>query len=90
MCGLTGYFSTRAINSAEAAAIAQRMKAALSHRGPEDAGAWVDTEVGIALGRHRGGISPSTAPRCDTNRLTGPRRTAFIAKPLPSLTLNPR
>lgn len=55
MCGICGFFS-RGINrmpAEEACASVQRMANALSHRGPDDAGAWVDSKTGLALGHRR-------------------------------------
>lgn len=54
MCGITGFFdsSCRAGNN-ELKSIATNMTNTLSHRGPDDAGVWVDAEVGLALGHRR-------------------------------------
>jgi asparagine synthase (glutamine-hydrolysing) len=52
MCGFAGFLDlTR--STAEPEATARAMAATLVHRGPDDAGTWVDTAVGIALGFRR-------------------------------------
>ncbi|WP_207477566.1 asparagine synthase (glutamine-hydrolyzing) [Arenibaculum pallidiluteum] len=54
MCGLTGIFERDAAMPAEA--LERRVRAmagALSHRGPDSAGAWADPRVGVALGHRR-------------------------------------
>ncbi|MES3101599.1 asparagine synthase (glutamine-hydrolyzing) [Sphingomonas faeni] len=48
MCGIAGYWS----KSGEAVD-ATAMASALSHRGPDDSGAWADAEAGIALSHRR-------------------------------------
>ena len=54
MCGLTGFWQSRTRESAgDLCSLARLMAAALVHRGPDDAGVWVDTEVGLALGHQR-------------------------------------
>ena len=52
MCGLTGIFSPAGLGQ-DAAEITRRMADALVHRGPDDAGVWVDAAAGIALGHRR-------------------------------------
>jgi asparagine synthase (glutamine-hydrolysing) len=54
MCGIAGFvdLSGRAA-TAELEAIAQCMADAVWHRGPDDAGVWVDPEAGIALSHRR-------------------------------------
>ena len=53
MCGLAGFLTTDvgALGSPEA--VATRMALAIQHRGPDDAGVWVDAQAGIALGHRR-------------------------------------
>ena len=51
MCGIAG-FLTR-INTDEPFLIATRMANAIVHRGPDDAGAWVDEAAGVALAHRR-------------------------------------
>src|SRR5438876_12405966 len=54
MCGLTGFLdSSRNTASQELQAIVTRMAETLRHRGPDDAGIWVDEGSGIALGFRR-------------------------------------
>lgn len=54
MCGIAGLLDTsRGTGEAELRAIAAAMAEALRHRGPDDCGAWVDVEAGIALGHRR-------------------------------------
>src|SRR5437870_2659799 len=54
MCGLCGFLQRDSlIESASMSAVAERMAATLSHRGPDDSGSWADPAVGIALGHRR-------------------------------------
>jgi asparagine synthase (glutamine-hydrolysing) len=53
MCGITGFFSPSGFVSVEATAILTKMRDGLLHRGPDDAGSWLDAEAGIALGHRR-------------------------------------
>lgn len=54
MCGLTGFLDSSASQSeADALATVRRMADTLVHRGPDDAGSWVDPSVGLALGFRR-------------------------------------
>ncbi|HUQ70550.1 MAG TPA: asparagine synthase (glutamine-hydrolyzing) [Planctomycetaceae bacterium] len=54
MCGITGFIDlTRATSGDELRAVVTRMADALRHRGPDDAGTWVDPAVGVALGHRR-------------------------------------
>ncbi len=50
MCGLVGFFSSKR-NDFEA--FCSLMADALAHRGPDDAGIWVDQHAGVALGHRR-------------------------------------
>tara|TARA_B100002052_G_scaffold283911_1_gene295294 strand:- start:4263 stop:6230 length:1968 start_codon:yes stop_codon:yes gene_type:complete len=50
MCGIAGYFSPSGVYNAD---IVSRMSSALSLRGPDDAGEWIDSDAGIALGHRR-------------------------------------
>lgn len=52
MCGLTGFLDSPAPRETLIAKVT-RMADTLAHRGPDDAGAWVDEEVGVALGFRR-------------------------------------
>jgi asparagine synthase (glutamine-hydrolysing) len=54
MCGISGFWETsRQLNNDLLPSIVQQMSNSLIHRGPDDGGVWVDTEVGIALGHRR-------------------------------------
>lgn len=54
MCGLAGFLlSQPSQHSDELAARASSMAHALAHRGPDDAGVWVDATAGIALAHRR-------------------------------------
>lgn len=54
MCGFTGFFIAGASGSSDSMeAVVSRMALAIRYRGPDDAGAWVDAEAGIALGHRR-------------------------------------
>lgn len=54
MCGLTGFWHFRATESEqEVSERVRRMADTLTHRGPDDWGAWVDPAVGIAFGFRR-------------------------------------
>jgi asparagine synthase (glutamine-hydrolysing) len=53
MCGLTGFFSPGGIRHRDAAGVIERMRDTLAHRGPDDAGVWLDPDAGIALGHRR-------------------------------------
>ena len=54
MCGFAGLLDPAGARpSEELSALARAMADTLSHRGPDDAGAWGDPEAGIALGCRR-------------------------------------
>jgi asparagine synthase (glutamine-hydrolysing) len=54
MCGLAGFVDFSKGTTAERATqIATRMASTLTHRGPDDAGLWVDAAAGIALSHRR-------------------------------------
>lgn len=54
MCGITGFLERPPRHRAEEAAdLVGRMTATLSHRGPDDRGAWADPPNGVALGHRR-------------------------------------
>ncbi len=53
MCGLTGFWQPVGIEPAAAHATVRRMADALVHRGPDDAGVWLDEAAGLALGHRR-------------------------------------
>jgi asparagine synthase (glutamine-hydrolysing) len=53
MCGITGFWAADGGNAEELTARVQRMAMTLSHRGPDDAGSWVDREAGLVLAHRR-------------------------------------
>ncbi len=50
MCGITGYWQK---NGSTDRAIAERMALCIRHRGPDDAGVWIDEAAGLALAHRR-------------------------------------
>lgn len=52
MCGLTGYWQPAGLDEGAAACVTA-MAVTLVHRGPDDAGDWLDAENGIALAHRR-------------------------------------
>lgn len=50
MCGFSGIFQA---SSTDLATVVTRMNNALTHRGPDDSGIWVDEDAGLALGHRR-------------------------------------
>ena len=53
MCGIAGFLDERRFIPEEAASIARGMADAVAHRGPDDAGVWLDGKVGIVLAHRR-------------------------------------
>lgn len=53
MCGITGFFHPNGFNSKEAENTIVAMRNRLVHRGPDDAGVWMDGDAGIALAHRR-------------------------------------
>ena len=54
MCGISGFIDlSYATSAGELRSIATRMADTLRHRGPDDAGVWVDAEAGVALSMRR-------------------------------------
>ena len=51
MCGITGFLGFPASGSAEG--VLRSMTGAIAHRGPDDAGFWLDAEQQVALGHRR-------------------------------------
>ncbi len=51
MCGLVGFVSKG--SQYDPFALVSGMADALTHRGPDDAGVWVDRDIGLALGHRR-------------------------------------
>src|SRR5438094_253297 len=52
MCGIAGFWSPGGLDES-AIPVIGRMTTAIRHRGPDDAGCWSDSRVGIALGHRR-------------------------------------
>jgi asparagine synthase (glutamine-hydrolysing) len=52
MCGIAGFWRPSG-HGKGAAEILRRMTQAISHRGPDDEGHWVEDETGVALGQRR-------------------------------------
>lgn len=53
MCGLSGFLQTSILDHLSATAQVQAMSERLRHRGPDDAGLWLDPEAGFALAHRR-------------------------------------
>jgi asparagine synthase (glutamine-hydrolysing) len=53
MCGITGIFTTQSLRADEMTRSVQRMAEQIAHRGPDDAGTWVQADAGIGLGFRR-------------------------------------
>jgi asparagine synthase (glutamine-hydrolysing) len=53
MCGLTGFVSADSQTSDSLRATVRAMCDAIAHRGPDDAGEWIDAQLGVALGFRR-------------------------------------
>src|SRR6266705_6224378 len=53
MCGLTGFWRPGGFVEHDGLATVQKMGLLLVHRGPDNAGTWVDGKVGIALAHRR-------------------------------------
>lgn len=53
MCGLAGFLTGDPGSLGNLEAVANRMALAIQSRGPDDCGAWADTQAGIALGHRR-------------------------------------
>lgn len=53
MCGIAGYWQSAPFDGTAARAVIERMSSAIAHRGPDDSGAWLDADAGIALGHRR-------------------------------------
>ena len=53
MCGITGFLDPTPLLPDEIRARVTAMADTLAHRGPDDWGAWIDPEAGIALGHRR-------------------------------------
>ncbi len=53
MCGITGLWTRPPFNAEAMRAQVKAMSDEVAHRGPDDAGAWLDERAGIALGHRR-------------------------------------
>ncbi len=53
MCGLSGFYCPSGFQSRDGIELAQKMANAITHRGPDDFGEWVDGDAGIALSHRR-------------------------------------
>ncbi len=53
MCGIAGLWDSSKTSGPELRTIASQMADRLAHRGPDDAGVWVDAAAGLALGFRR-------------------------------------
>jgi asparagine synthase (glutamine-hydrolysing) len=53
MCGLAGFFRPAGLSASSCEALLRKLTASLHHRGPDDAGTWVDVDAGMALGHRR-------------------------------------
>ena len=53
MCGIAGFLSPAGLDGQFATTIVERMATALQHRGPDDAGVWIDADAGIVFGHQR-------------------------------------
>jgi asparagine synthase (glutamine-hydrolysing) len=53
MCGFAGFWQAGGIRRDDGVAAVQRMSDTIVHRGPDDAGSFVDGEAGVALGFRR-------------------------------------
>ena len=64
MCGIAGFLGGGRFNPEEASSTARGMADAVAHRGPDDAGVWIDREAEVALAYRRlAVIDPSPAGR---------------------------
>lgn len=53
MCGLAGFVQASFRDENDLTGLLSRMTDAITHRGPDDSGAWVDAKTGVALGHRR-------------------------------------
>ena len=53
MCGLTGFWQPTNFSASAARAVAVKMADRIAHRGPDDAGVWVDESAGIVMAHRR-------------------------------------
>ncbi len=53
MCGIAGFLARGPLTSEAASSIAHEMADTVVHRGPDDAGVWLDLKAGVALAHRR-------------------------------------
>jgi asparagine synthase (glutamine-hydrolysing) len=53
MCGLAGFLRPAGFSTSDSQQTLNRMIQGLRHRGPDDAGTWLDGDAGVALGHRR-------------------------------------
>lgn len=53
MCGIAGFIFGESLSADPPDQLLERMISALSHRGPDESGKWIDQTVGVALGHRR-------------------------------------
>ena len=53
MCGFAGFIHPDGVSSSEAAHILKKQTDAISRRGPDDSGFWIDEALGVGLGHRR-------------------------------------
>src|SRR5262249_31318367 len=53
MCGFAGIFEGASSNATRLRTMVETCRDRLAHRGPDDAGSWIDAEAGLALGHRR-------------------------------------
>src|SRR5688500_20281277 len=53
MCGFAGFLTSPLMPKEDLTHHAERMTAPITHRGPDDAGVWVDEQAGVAFGFRR-------------------------------------
>src|SRR5687768_8805943 len=53
MCGFAGFWTSPLMPKEDLTRHAERMTAPITHRGPDDAGVWVDEQAGVAFGFRR-------------------------------------
>ncbi|MDQ3776528.1 MAG: hypothetical protein M3461_20315 [Pseudomonadota bacterium] len=56
MCGIGGYVQASGCSVETGKAVARAVTEAIGHRGPDDAGIWLDAEAGVAFGHRRASI----------------------------------
>jgi hypothetical protein len=79
MCGLAGFRTCPSTPENELRRLAEAMTATLLHRGPDDAGIWVDPACGLALGPCI--RTTRKGPSFTTARFTTSRKSAAIGPP---------